>query len=220
MALLCLVPVLCLPVILTNWRGLVWSSVSVVATSAGVEGRFANGPVMWALIAYTYLLAAIGVVWLIPAARSGPATYRRQAVALAAFAVLPLVANLVGQVAFSSFSQNVDLAPFAFGLGVLVLGWILLRERFLAIAPLARDTLLRTLPDGVLVIDQQGLLIEANESACRLLEAPASTLHGPLETALREWPALLEACRGRPSRCASSSSARVPQPGGASRCGR
>jgi hypothetical protein len=151
LALLWLPPVLCVPVIAANWRGLIWPDVRVVATPAGAVGGHAYGPVLWVVIVYTCLLVTIGVVWLVQAARSGSPTFRRQALALVAVAALPLVFSAVDQAGLSPLNQNIDLAPLAFGLGVLLLGWILLRQRFLEIAPLARDTLLRTLPDGVLV---------------------------------------------------------------------
>ena len=48
-------PALCVPIVVTNWRGLVWPSVSVVVTSAGVEGRYDYGAFLWAVIALTYL---------------------------------------------------------------------------------------------------------------------------------------------------------------------
>ena len=193
---LCAVPALLAPLIVTNWHGLVWPRVSVVVTAAGVEGRYHYGAVLWSVIGLTYLAVSVGVVWLVQASRSGPPAYRRQALALVAVAALPLAADIVDQVGASPFAQDIDLAPLAFGLGVALIGWILLRERFLEIAPLARDTLLRTLPDGVLVVDQQEQLVEANPGACGLLGARAGALAGPLETALASWPVLLEACRG------------------------
>ncbi len=196
LALLLVVPALCGPVILANWRGLIWPHVSVVVTPVGVEGRYPYGPILWAVIVYTYLLVTVGAVWLVQASRRGSSSFRRQALALVVVAALPLVASVVDQAGLSPFAQDIDLAPLAFGLGVLLLGWILLRERFLEIAPLARDALLRTLPDGVLVIDQLARLIEVNPGACGLLEARADTLVGPAEAALARWPALAETCRG------------------------
>ena len=196
LVVLLLTPLVCVPVVTANWRGLVWPTVSVVTTPAGVEGRYPFGPALWVVIVYTYLLVTIGVVWLVRAARSSSPAYRRQALALVAVATLPLIANAVDQAGLSPFAQDIDLAPLAFGLGVLLLGWMLLRERFLEIAPLARETLLRTLPDGVLVMDQHGRIVEVNPGACSLLEAHVETLRGPVHTALDRWPALAEICGG------------------------
>ncbi len=190
-----LVPALCAPVIIANWRGLIWPDVRAVAMPAGAVDGHAYGPVLWAVIVYTFLLVTISVVWLVEAARTGSPTFRRQALALVAVAALPLVANVVDQAGLAPLNQNIDLAPLAFGLGVLLLGWILLRERFLAIVPLARDTLLRTLPDGVLVIDRQEWLVEVNPGACELLGGRAEALVGPVDDALAGWPALAEMCR-------------------------
>jgi diguanylate cyclase (GGDEF)-like protein len=196
LALLCVVPLLCVPVIVANWRGLIWSSVWVVSTPSGFEGRYSYGLVLWTMIVYTYVLATIGVVRLIQAARSSSPTYRRQALVLVAVAALPLAFNTADQAGLTPFGQNIDLAPLAFGLGVLLVGWIMLRQRFLEIAPLARDALLRTLPDGVLVIDRQEWLVEVNPGACELLGVQARALVGPVADALTAWPALAAMCRG------------------------
>ncbi len=109
--------------------------------------------------------------------------------------MLPLITNIVDLAGLSPFRQDIDLAPLAFGAGVVFLGWMLLRGGFLELAPLARDALLRTLPDGVLVVDQHDCVIEANRAAVELLRAPRGRLLGRLETALAGWPPLVEACR-------------------------
>ena len=51
------------------------------------------------------------------------------------------------------------------------------------------------MPDGVLVIDRQDHVVEANPGACGLLGVRAEALTGPLDTTLASWPALVEACR-------------------------
>ena len=189
------VPVAFVPIIVANWHGLVWSSVSVVHTPAGFEGLYSYGPGAWAEIAYAYVLGAIGIVWLVQASRGAPRAYRTQAFVLAALATLPLVTNAIDQAGLSPFRQDIDLAPLAFGAGVVFLGWMLLRGGFLELVPLARDALLRTLPDGVLVVDQSDCVIEANRAAVKLLGVPRGRLLGRLETALAAWPPLVEACR-------------------------
>ena len=69
-------PALCVPIIVTNWRGLVWPSVSVVVTSAGAQGRYDYGAFLWTVIVLTYLAVTVGVVWLAQASRAGPPAYR------------------------------------------------------------------------------------------------------------------------------------------------
>ena len=176
-------PVALVPIIVANWHGLVWPRISVVHTTAGFEGRYTYGAAVWAEVAYSYVLGVVGIVWLAQASRGAPRAYRRQAFALAALATLPLITNIVDLTGLSPFRQDIDLAPLAFGAGVVFLGWMLLRGGFLELAPLARDALLRTLPDGVHVVDQNDCVIEANRAAVELLRAPRGRLLGRLETA-------------------------------------
>jgi diguanylate cyclase (GGDEF)-like protein len=188
-------PVAFVPIIAANWHGLMWPHITVVHTTAGFEGRYTYGAAVWAEVAYSYVLGVVGIVWLVQASRAAPRAYRRQAFVLAALAMLPLITNIVDLAGLSPFRQDIDLAPLAFGAGVVFLGWMLLRGGFLELAPLARDALLRTLPDGVLVVDQHDCVIEANRAAVELLRAPRGRLLGRLETALAGWPPLVEACR-------------------------
>ena len=195
MLVLWTIPVLCVPLVMLNWRGLVWTSVTVTVTPSGVQGHYPYGAVLWFVIAFLYVLVVIGMIWLVRASRAGSPADRRQAWALVAVATLPLIASVADLANLSPFTPDIDLAPLAFGFGVGLVAWILLRERFLEIVPLAHDTLLHTLPDGVLVIDRQDCVVEANPGACGLLGARAGALTGPLDTTLASWPALVEACR-------------------------
>jgi diguanylate cyclase (GGDEF)-like protein len=189
-------PALCVPLVVLNWRRLVWTHVRVVVTPSGAQGHYSFGVVLWCVMAFIYVLVVLGMVGLVRDSRRGSPADRRQAWVLVAVATLPLIASVVDAANLSPFTPDIDLAPLAFGFGVALVAWILLRERFLEIVPLARDTLLHTLPDGVLVIDRQERVVEANPGACGLLGARAGALTGALDTTLASWPALVEACRG------------------------
>ena len=177
-------PVALVPIIVANWHGLVWPRISVVHTTVGFEGRYTYGAAVsgprWPTRTSSVWSASSGSS---QASRGAPRAYRRQAFALAALATLPLITNIVDLTGLSPFRQDIDLAPLAFGAGVVFLGWMLLRGGFLELAPLARDALLRTLPDGVHVVDQNDCVIEANRAAVELLRAPRGRLLGRLETA-------------------------------------
>jgi diguanylate cyclase (GGDEF)-like protein len=194
-------PVLCIPFVLSNWHGLVFSKVTVVSTSAGVEGRYDFGPLRWAVAILIYLSVVVGIAWLVRAARSASGAFRRQALTLMFAGLLPMMVDLVDELGYSPFKQDLDLAPLGFAVVAALLGWSLLRDRLLEIAPRARDTLLRTLPDGVLVVNQHDRLVEANAGACGLLGIDAEALGQPIQVVLDGWPELAKTCSEKaPSR--------------------
>ena len=151
-----------------------------MSTSAGVEGRYDFGLLRWAVAVLIYLSVVVGIAWLVRAAQSASGAYRRQALTLMFAGLLPLMVDLIDESGYSPFKQDLDLAPLGFAVVASLLGWSLLRDRLLEIAPRARDTLLRTLPDGVLVVDQHDRLVEANAGACGLLGIDAQALGQPM----------------------------------------
>jgi PAS domain-containing protein len=192
--LLLLAPAVLAPFIVGNWDALVWSSVTLVRTPAGLQGDYVYGPLMWVEVAYACLLGAIGVVWLLPALRSGEPAHRRQAFVVAAVALLPFIGTAIDFSSWRPFVQDIDVTPLAFAPGIVLLGWSLLREGFLEVAPLARDALLRTLPDTVLVVDHERRLTEANPAAAAILGLGDGDVPCQLDEALAAWPPLLAAC--------------------------
>ncbi len=194
LVLLLVVPLALLPFILFNWRGAVWPSVTLLHTAAGAQARYTYGPILWVELGYACLLGSLGLVWLAPALRSGSSAHRRQAFILAAVALLPFFGSAFDFAGWNPFVQDIDLAPLTFGAGIVLLGWSLLREGFLEVAPLARDALLRTLPDAVLIVDHERRLIEANPAATAILGLSDGDVPRPLEEALAGWPTLLAAC--------------------------
>ena len=131
------------------------------------------------MIAFVYVLVVVGMVGLVRDSREGSPADRRQAWVLVAVATLPLIASVVDVADLSPFTPDVDLAPLAFGVGVALVAWILLRERFLEIVPLASDTLLHTLPDGVLVIDRQERVGRGQPGSLRTARRPRRGVDGP-----------------------------------------
>jgi diguanylate cyclase (GGDEF)-like protein len=181
------------PLVISNAHRLMFARVTLRTTRVGAEGVYDYGPLAWVAGTCVTALVILGVWLVIRAARSSSASYRRQALILACAGTLPIIIDIVDVAGIQLLPQDADLAPFGFGLAVIFFGWILSRGELPGIAPLARDTLLRTLPDGVLVLDAQEHLTEANAAACTLLDLERRQLNRPVSTALGRWPELVDA---------------------------
>lgn len=132
----------------------------------------ATGPLFWVHAVYAYGLVVVATVAFVRGLLRTSRVYRRLSAALAVAAVLPWLANLLFNLEVGPFAQ-VDLTPFLFVLtgGVLVQG--LLHGRLMSLARVARDVVVDSLTDGVLVVDAFHRVVEANPAARALLGEPS-----------------------------------------------
>jgi len=184
--LLTIEPVVFLLLVWTNdIHHLVWTHVGL-DTSGGFPGWHADhGPAHWLHAAYSYLLLLPGALLLIQAAirTPRPLLYRRQAVALLIGALAPVVANAISTSGWSPFPY-VDLTPFGFTIAGLVAAWGLYQLRLFDVTPVARDAVVESMSDGVLVLDAQGRVVDLNPAAQRVLGCTAAETIGQPVSAL------------------------------------
>ena len=78
--------------------------------------------------------------------------------------------------------SGIDLTPFCFLVSALVLARGIHRYQLGQILPIARELVMETLPDGVLVVDPFNRLVDANRAAGEMLKRDMDDLIGhPLE---------------------------------------
>ena len=144
---------------------LMWASRDL-ATAGGVS-VIRSIPAIWFWIhsAYSYVLIMAGSYLLFRQFIGSPALYRRQLSALFVGVMVPLIGN-----AITIFgSAIVDLTPFAFAITGLSFTWGLLRYQLLDIAPVARDAVIDSMTDGMLVLDVEERVVDINPSAQALI---------------------------------------------------
>ncbi|HSM57966.1 MAG TPA: histidine kinase N-terminal 7TM domain-containing protein [Candidatus Sulfomarinibacteraceae bacterium] len=197
LAALYAVPALSLLLMLSNEsHHLFWREV------AGPEGPIralitSPGPWFWvhttysyvALVAGTYLVLRIVLI-------NSSELYRRQVVALLLGVFAPWIANALFIFDLLPFGERIDPTPFAFAVTGLVLAWGLFRYRLLDVVPTARDTVFRSMGDGVIVLDAHNRIVDANPSARDFLQRALPDLTRltgeSVETVFGAWPHLLE----------------------------
>ncbi len=159
-ALLSIVPVLVVGIVATNnWHHRYWTGVTINAdTSIAI---YSHGPLFWVFVGYSYSLLSIGVISLYLAILRFPRFYRSQIGALLVGSVLPILGNLL-YVSGLNPIPGLDWTPIAFVLTGLVLSWGMFRFRILDLIPVARNLLVDTMSDGILVIDAQGRIVDLN----------------------------------------------------------
>ncbi len=145
------------------------------------------GPLYWIFTGYSYTLILWSLAFLLAARREGDALARTQAGALALGVVAPLASNvlLITGIAPRAF----DPMPFGIAISAVCLWWGAFRGRILDLVPMARTLLIDSLDEGILIVDHEGRILDANAPFARLAGLPAgalvgSSLHGVLDGAL------------------------------------
>jgi PAS domain S-box-containing protein len=191
--LLAVVPILTVVLVWTNeLHHLVWHTVDVDRSTGAALLHVDYGN--WFVIhaAYSYLVMIFGILLVILAFIRSPRPYRSQAALLALSGVVPLAGNAIYVLKLSPF-PNLDLTPFAFTLAGLLWAWGLFHFQLLDIVPVARDAVIESMSDAVLVIDGDNRIVDLNPAAAAVLRRPAAEVIGqPAVTILADRPDLIE----------------------------
>lgn len=190
-AVLLVVPVVTQAVVWTNDLHHAMLGEVVFARSGMLTyaARIVFGPYYWVTVAQGYLLvlASLAVV-AVGALRAGSLT-RRQAVAVAAGVLAPAVANVL--LITGTFPRVADPMPIGLVLAALMLWWAALAHRILDLAPVARNALVDAIGDGMLAVDAQGRVIDANAAMRAILgSAGGDPIGRPASELLAGIPAL------------------------------
>ncbi|MCA9970448.1 MAG: GAF domain-containing protein [Anaerolineales bacterium] len=170
--LLALIPVLTLLLIWTNpLHGLIWRSVRVTRVGDTLLLAItARGPWFWVFLAYSYalLLWGTGVMLRFLVQRTAFVRWS-QSMGLMGGLLLPWVGSLLHVLAVTT----VDLTPFGFALGGLLVAWDISRSRLFEVMPVAHRTVWARMRDAMLLLDAQHRVVDVNPAALALFGAGA-----------------------------------------------
>src|SRR6266480_2180291 len=198
-AILMVEPLLTLLLVWTNkFHGLIEDNIRLDTHGPFVGLEMTYGVWYWINIAYSYLLLFVGTIlicMLIQSHMRSAHLYLGQAGALLIAVLAPWVGNALTISGLSPF-PDLDLTPFAFTISGLAIGWSLFRFRLLDIIPMAREAVIESMRDAVIVLDEQGRIVDLNPSAQRLAVRTVSRAVGrSFIQVFAGWPELVERCR-------------------------
>ncbi|MCC7125572.1 MAG: diguanylate cyclase [Acidobacteria bacterium] len=183
------------------WHGLVWQRFDPVPGLLRVDVDY--GPWFVVHTSYCYGLVVLGVVVLAARFSTSPAYRGPLVVALGAPTVV-LVASLLHLAVRTRLP--IDPTPTAFAVAMACFAWAIRRYRMLEVLPLARRITLERLSEGVLVLDDNGRIVDANPAARRLLDPARLT---PGEPAPPELDGVRECGPGQSSEVHMASGLRL-----------
>ncbi len=133
-----------------------------------------GGVWMWVHTAYSYFLIAIGMGALVLVAVRSFRLYRAQAIAILIGALTPLVPNILLTFGLSRY----PLTVFGFATNGLILGWAIFRYQLLNLGPVARDRVVNSMSDAMLVLDAHQQIVDINPAMVSLLGMPEKQIIG------------------------------------------
>jgi signal transduction histidine kinase len=195
LAALWVIPLITLAMAATNgWHGLLWTSF----TPSDVPGSnvlvYGHGPWFWTEVVYFYLLVGTAGAILIWSSFRFRDIHRRQALALLIGVPLPWIPSAMYVFELGP-AAGYDFTPFGFALTGLTLLWSISRLKLFDLVPVARDVLIENMQDGLLVLDDQNRVVDANEVARDMLGV-APLIGQPVGEAFARWPGLLHHLSG------------------------
>ncbi|WP_337061943.1 histidine kinase N-terminal 7TM domain-containing diguanylate cyclase [Kineococcus sp. G2] len=196
------VPLLVLSAVATDpWHHLFFTSTGYV----GDPPHFAvvYGPLFWAHTAWCYGVLAVGVGHLVRAWRRSHAVVRRQVTSVLVAASAPLLGNVVN-ISNPHLFTGQDITPLCFTVTALVSARAVLRQGLLRVVPVAREAVLETVADAVVVVDAGGAVVDVNAAGRAMLAGARPDLPDPV---------------GLPARSFLSARALAELPGGHARYG-
>ena len=135
------------------------------------------GPVFAVHTVYSYALVSVAYLRLARRWWTAAGAFRRQIGVLLAGGIVSTAGN-VTTIAMQLDGQGADLTPLFFLVTGLIHCWAVLRLGLLQLMPIAREQVLDTVSDAVLVVDPSEVLLDLNPAFRRLLDRLRPELGG------------------------------------------
>ncbi len=189
--LLAALPALNVAMAATNeWHSLIWRDFAPGPPASGVL-VYHYGPWFFITLGTVYAYLAAATIGLFRWARRQTSRQRRQVMVVLAAMAIPWVASVLYVFRLIPL-EGLNLTPMAFAGTAAILGWSLLPTRPFDLVPLAQRSLAENLPDGMLVLDAEGRVVDTNPAADELLGVAGEVVGRAMGELVDRWPALKE----------------------------
>jgi PAS domain S-box-containing protein len=167
--LLFIIPVFTFLLTLTNEEHkLIWSGFSPISPKTNLM-EYYHGIWFWiGYIAYSYLLLFISAVLLIWFMIRHGKPFRSQALVVFIGGLFPWFVSII-YLTGNSPIPGLDLTPFSITVSGSLAAYAIFNFRFLDLVPVARETLVEILPDGIMALDSHNRVQDINEAALSFL---------------------------------------------------
>jgi diguanylate cyclase (GGDEF)-like protein/PAS domain S-box-containing protein len=150
------------------------------------------GTLFWLLVSYNYSVIIFTMLNLAHAFKEKITLYRKQNILLFVALLFPVAANILQISGLNPF--NIDLTPPFFGFSALIISLGIFKYNLFSIVPIARSIIIQEMKSGMIVLDNDGRLLDINPAARKMLHLVSENLLGQsIEAALGNYHMLIQA---------------------------
>ncbi len=171
-------------------HGLIWQTTRLDSSGSFITLVLTYGPWFWVHVTLSYLYLALGTVALLKSFFQAQSLYKGQVGILLIGALMPWLGNLLYITGLNPL-PGLDLTPLAFILTGLIAAGGMFHFQFLNIVPIARDTIIEGMRDGLIVLDAQDQIIDMNPAAEAITQRPLASAFGQSFTQVLDQSAQL-----------------------------
>jgi len=177
-SLLFVIPIAVLLSMWTNEIHWLYYSVSELDLSSSFPlQRLVHGPIFWVGMFYTYVLLISSIFSVAHQYIHSKGPYKGQLKMILLGTFFPVLVNLNYLFGFIDFGY-LDMTPFAFTLAAVFMAIGVMRYRLFDIRPVGKETVFERLPDGVIITDDRGTVVDINPMACTMFGVESENLIG------------------------------------------
>ncbi len=201
-AVLWIVPLATLALAATNGsHRLIWKGFSPGGAAREQLLVYEHGPFFWVHAGYSYVLLVATTILLLLAFFRFKGIHRKQALVLLLAFPLPWAGNALYLAGLAGGARGYDFTPLGFALSGFFLLWAMFRLQLVDIVPVARERIIESLGESLLILDEAGRLAAANPAARALIaevggpaaDVPEARVLGrPAAELCPGWPELAE----------------------------
>jgi signal transduction histidine kinase len=136
-------------------------------------------------VIYTYAALTTGTVLVIRALGHFPPPHRRQTLFILGGLLLPWIANAL--YITKLLPPGIDGTPIAFALSGTLFVWGFYTHRLFGLVPIARDLVIDSIDDGVIVLDHQRHVVDMNAAAKRLTGCTDESIGRSIDSVVPWW---------------------------------
>ena len=185
--LFCILPTLTIGMVWTNdlhhW---LWRAYHFTQVQGMLAINVDYGPYFWVQVVYSYGLVFVGAAMIIWHYLRSFQPFQLQSRLVVIGALTPVLFNIVYIFRLLPWLKK-DYTAISFALAVLAFAVAIRRYRLFDLRPLARATLVDSLPDTMLALDLNGRLVDMNPAAETLLGLSSSAIGQFDREVLPDW---------------------------------
>ncbi len=189
-AVLAIIPATTILLAFTNeHHHLIWSGFTPAVNPSDHLILYDHGRFFWVHAGYSYLLLFATTVFLLLAFFRFKGVYRRQALALLLAFPVPWIANALYLAGLANSQSGYDFTPIGFAISGFFLLWAMFRLGLVDLVPVARERVIESMGESLLILDQSGRLAATNPAARKLIAKAGGPAENVPETQLLGRPA-------------------------------